>query len=181
MMYTSILLLALSPAVPTAEVAGGLSWQRDYHGARQQSGREAKPLAVVLGAGPSGWRTLARDGSLGNEAREMLASSYICVHINTATPEGKRLARQFGMPSGLGIVISNRTGELQAFWHEGDLADADLVHYLTKYADPQHVTHSTDTNPPEQQTGYYPSAASSVPLQPSYFQPSYFQPSFCPS
>jgi hypothetical protein len=190
MMYTSTLLLALAGTVPTTEVVGGPSWTTDYGAAREQSAREAKPLVVVLGAGRTGCQDLTNDGGLGSEAREILANSYICVHVNTATPDGKRLAREFAMPSGQGIVISDRTGDYQAFWHEGDLANADLVRYLTRYSDPQYVAYTTATNPSQEQTSYYPQAANSTTVQPSYYPPSYFQPSyfqpsfgggFCPS
>jgi hypothetical protein len=51
------------------------------------------------------------------------------------------------MSDGLGIVISSRKGDLQAFRHEGDLSNAQLVRYLRKYADPAYVVRATHENP----------------------------------
>jgi hypothetical protein len=144
--YTSTLLVALSGLMPSAESTASPSWVTDYAAAREQCAKEHKPLVVVLGSGKAGWKKLGREG-ISPEARTVLADQYICVHVNTATSEGRQLAKEFGMPNGLGIVISDRTGELQAFRHEGDLTEEKLARYLTKYSDPEYVVQVTMTNP----------------------------------
>ena len=47
----------------------------------------------------------------------------------------------------MGIAISDVTGDKLAFYHEGDLANADLVRYLERYSDPNRVVEFTESNP----------------------------------
>jgi hypothetical protein len=178
MLHTSMLLLALAGTATPSEVAKeGPTWHRDYAKARQVGARAEKPLAVVLGTGESGWKDLGRDGGLGEKARQLLADKYVCVYIDTSTKAGERLARDFEIPGGKGLVLSDRTGELQAFAHEGDLANADLVRHLQKYADPNHVVRTTETNPAR--VSYY-SPATTAPATTQPYYPS-AQPAFYPS
>jgi hypothetical protein len=152
-MYTSILMVALSGFAPSATAADAPIWLTDYRTALKQGASKNKPVAVVLAPGANGWRKLANEGDLSNTAREILESQYVCVHINTATTEGMRLAKGFDLPSGLGIVISDRTASLQAFYHEGDLTDEKMVRYLQRYGDPQYTVTTTETNPSERRRG----------------------------
>jgi hypothetical protein len=165
-MYTSILLLALSGATPAMTTADGPSWQQDYSAARRRAAREKKPLAVFLAPGKGSWDKIGRDGGLGEEARRLLAQNYVCVHVDTGKTEGQRLAEAFEMPEGLGIVVSDRTGDLQAFRHEGDLANRDLARYLQRYADPDRVVRATESNPG--QPAGYSYGAPSYPVLQSY-------------
>jgi hypothetical protein len=48
-----------------------------------------------------------------------------------------------------GIVISDSTGKLQAFRHEGNLRDEDLVYYLERFSNADLIVLHTETNPPE--------------------------------
>ncbi len=171
-MYTSMLVLALSGFAPAADASAGVTWHSDYGAAKKQAASANKPLAVFLGAGADGWRKMSREGALPEEARQLLASQYVCVHIDTATEKGKRLAAEFEMPEGLGIVISDRTGELQAFYHEGDFANADLVRYLKRYGDPTYVVRATESNPGKHGRGGHHAA-------PVYSHS--YAPSYCPS
>jgi hypothetical protein len=146
-MYTSILVVALTGLSAPAESATVASWSQDYTSARKQAIAEKKPLAVFLAPGTGGWDKIGRDGGLSTEAHSLLVRHYTCVHVNTATSAGKALAEAFEVPSGLGIVISDRTGDIQAFRHEGDLVNQDLVRYLNKYSDPNRVARATESNP----------------------------------
>jgi hypothetical protein len=145
--YTSTLLIALLGAAPSPETAQEPSWVTDYSEALECSAADEKPVAVILAPGKEGWRKIDREGRLTDEAKAVLAGQYICLHVNTATRKGRSLARKLEMPDGLGIVLSSRTGELQAFRHEGDLSSGKLVRYLRKYGDPDYVVRKTDTNP----------------------------------
>src|SRR5262249_39112171 len=58
----------------------------------------------------------------------------------TSTEAGKRTASDFEMPGGKGIIISDRTGGVQAFRHEGDLTNADLHAYLQRYTGDRAIT-----------------------------------------
>jgi hypothetical protein len=146
-MYTSILLAALTGVAPTAEAGKAPKWSLDYTAACKQAAQEKKPLVVILAPGEGAYQKLGRDGGLGAEAEGQLAEKYVCVHIDTNSARGKELAKAFAIPEGLGIVISDRTGEKQAFRHEGDLARADLVRYLQRYGDPNYVFVETESNP----------------------------------
>jgi hypothetical protein len=169
-MYTSVMLVALSGccAHSLPEVQSP-RWLDDYWTACQQSAEQKKPLAVFVGSGAEGWEKLSRDGKLGKEAREILSSAYVCLYIDSSTREGGQLARAFDLPDGWGVVLSDRGGTKQAFHHRGDLKGEDLEYYLKKYADPNVVVRTTETNPPERGTasGYS-----------SYYQPTYYQPTF---
>jgi hypothetical protein len=144
-MYTSILLLALS-SVPGNVVVGPI-WESDYAVAQKRAESAKKPLAVFLAPGERGYDKIARNGGLTAEVQKMLAAKYVCLHVDTAQAAGRSLAAVFEMPSGLGVVVSDRTGAVQAFRHEGDLTNVDLSRYLVKYADPSRTVVRTESNP----------------------------------
>jgi hypothetical protein len=146
-MYTSILLVALTGVAPNADAAKAPKWSLDYAAASKQAAQEKKPLAVFLAPGEGAYQKLGHEGGIGSEAEGLLAEKYVCVHVDTTTSKGKELARAFAIPEGLGIVISDRTGEKQTFRHEGDLDRAVLVSYLTRYGDPNYVFVETESNP----------------------------------
>src|SRR6516165_5676803 len=122
----------------------------DYGGARKTAQEAGKPLAVVIGHGNGGWNKLSQTGKLTEETLQVLASRYTCLFVNTQDRTGKDLAKVFEIEEGPGIIISDRTGELQAFFHAGDLADATLVDYLRQFADPNLVVRKTITNPSDE-------------------------------
>jgi hypothetical protein len=150
-MYTSLVFFALVGSFAPSATPDGPQWLRDYATARKQARTEKKPLAVVVGSGKTGWEKLSREGRLGKEVNNLLAENYVCVYVDAGQKAGERLASALELEDGLGIVLSDRTGELQAFRHEGDLANGDLARYLRRYADPDRVVDSTDSNPGSEQ------------------------------
>jgi hypothetical protein len=62
----------------------------------------------------------------------------------------------------VGIVLSDRTGNLQAFYHDGDISKADLDKWVTRFADPSVGVRSTMTNDSLQVSMYPPSDSSST-------------------
>jgi hypothetical protein len=146
LVVTSILMVALT-GLPGGVMSTAPKWHTDYAIAQKEAESAKKPLAVFLAPGGAGYDKVARDGGMNSEVRRTLATEYVCVHINSAEANGKRLAAEFEMPSGLGIIISDRTGTVQAFRHEGDLGNRDLGRYLVKYADPNRVPIRTESNP----------------------------------
>jgi hypothetical protein len=159
-MYTSILVFALTGSV--AADAASLTWQNDYVMARSQVQREGKPLAVFIGLGESGWEKVGKDNALSNEVKRVLANKYTCVYVDSKTDEGKRLAKDFEMPGGLGLVISDKTGDLQVFHHQGTLSNEALATYLVRYADPNRVVQTTDSHS-SSRTSYYSGPNGSAP------------------
>jgi hypothetical protein len=154
---TSILALALVAAAPVVGFAQSPTWQTDYSAAQKKAADQQRPLAVVFGQGVNGWQQLA--GSQAADANRTLADKYVCCYVDTATPEGLALARKFELTVSVGVTLSDRTGNLQAFWHEGTLSADVLAGYLAKYADPQRAVTTTDTNPPIRAISYYPSGS----------------------
>ncbi len=154
-MYTSLALVALSSFLALAVPEERHPWLSDYSLAALQGQNEKKPLAVFVGSGPAGWDKLSKDGKLGEEVQRILESHYVCVYVDTSRNHGKQLAAAFELDDSTGIVISDRTGGIQAFHHEGDLYNRDLERYLRKYADPNFVVRGTEINLSEE-VSYYP-------------------------
>ena len=145
-MYMSVTVLALSGFfVGTMPVSP--AWQGDYDLARKLGRDGRKPLAVFIASGKSGWNHLSKEGNLGTETNRVLAAEYVCVYLDTNQSAAKRLATAFEIPDGTGLILSDRTGGVQAFRHEGDLRNQDLNRYLTRYSDPQRVVTTTESNP----------------------------------
>src|SRR5437899_2515200 len=123
-MYTSLIALAMVGAPGDALVP---SWQT-YSQASQMVQMERKPMAVFLGTGQKGWEQVA--GSLDSEAEKVLAASYVCAYVDTSTPAGEKLAEAFALKNGVGVVLSDRRGDVQVYSHEGKLSQPDLVRQL---------------------------------------------------
>jgi hypothetical protein len=144
-MYTSIGAVTLAglflASAPAAEVP---VWQHSYDLARQQGKREGKPLAVILGSGKQGFQEVAEEGKLSRRTRKLLAAHYIPVYLDLKARAGRQLAKALDISEGVGIVISDRTGRLQAFSHDGTLSNEDLAYYLERYADPDHIVRTTE-------------------------------------
>lgn len=175
-MYTSIVLVALVGAGGIPESAAQTpQWHRDYFAARKLISREHKPLAVFVGRGESGWDDRSKEGELSKEAKNLLDAHYICVYVDTTKAEGRQLADSFDLKEGL--VLSDGSGDQQAFRHEGSLSNPDLEKHLRKFSDPDRVPVKTETTaapavryyePPVPQPspfaspgGYYPGFGSS--------------------
>jgi hypothetical protein len=184
-MYTSLMWLALVGVGAPADAPG---WQTDYSQARREGAAKNRPLAVFLAPGKGGWEKVAT-GKLNGPAHQLLASRFIPVHIDTDTEKGRQMARDFEMTSGVGLVISDRSGQFQAFRHEGKLSATDLTAYLERYAASGRVVQTTDTHSAGR-TSYYQGGANPANGYPAggytypgafqgWSQPSYgFAPSF---
>jgi hypothetical protein len=143
----SVLLIALWGIAPSVRQEPG--WITDYGEAKKLSEMERKPIAAFVGSGVKGWNDISREGRLESDTGRLLAKSYVCLYVDTATEEGRRLARAFEISQSRGIVISNSNGKLQAFRHEGNLRNEDLTYYLERFSNPDLVVSHTETNPPE--------------------------------
>jgi predicted adenine nucleotide alpha hydrolase (AANH) superfamily ATPase len=133
-MYTSILVIALASTMNSVQVTDGIAWQSEYKAAQAEVIKTGKPLAVFIGNGDHGWNKVVREGNLTPEARQNLNKHFTCVYVNTATAEGKALAKGFEIET-RGLVISDVKGTKQAFSHAGDLTQDEVKTVLVKYAD----------------------------------------------
>jgi hypothetical protein len=174
-MYTSLFLAALFGLNLSNDAADGPFWLKDYPVAQQQAASKRKPIAVFIGSGKTGFLRLAKEDELNPNVRSLLTEKYICVYVDTQIADGRQLAADFNMSSGLGLVISDRTGKVQAFRHEGNLAARMLEQYLERYADPDRIVRTTETNPTER-ASYYGSPQQTT--QAYYGNQGGFAPSF---
>src|ERR1019366_1476441 len=114
-MHTFLTTVALIVAAPAA------TWEISYSNGQQLAAAQHKPLVVVFAPGANGWTKVVRAEAPAKELTKILAEQYVCVFIDTATPQGNSLAQNFDISGGVGMVISDRHGGSQAFWHQGDL------------------------------------------------------------
>src|SRR5262249_34051219 len=144
-MHTSILLVALT-TMPAAEPAK-TTWLTDYGQAQRQGKSIGKPLAVFLAPGKDGWRKLTKEGKLNDKALAALAEGYVAVHIDTDRDAGKKCTKALSMASGLGVVLSARSGEIQAFRQEGSLDGDALASSLENHSGKETVRVSNYVEP----------------------------------
>jgi len=160
-MYTSVVLVALSGSVVASYAAQDLAWQTDYAQARKMGETQRKPLAVFIGTGAAGYDKVCRDGKLSPEVQKLLADNYICVYVDAGTPEGEKLAKALAITQSKGLIISDRSGQLQAFYHQGDLTETSMTQWLRRFADPNVVVRTTIVNDDSRVSMYYsPTSAS---------------------
>jgi hypothetical protein len=152
-MHTSLVLVAL--ALLNSAALESPAWMTDYDLARKTGREEQKPLAVFVSSGTRGWHRVTKEGKLANETARILADDYVCVYVDSDAAWGKRLASALELPDGLGLVISDRTGRLQAYHHVGDVANEDLARNLHRYADAERPVRTTETDS-SQHVSYYP-------------------------
>jgi hypothetical protein len=143
-MYTSALFVALLSGLLPPATLDAPAWQTQYEAARKLGRQGGKPLAVFIASGQTGWNQLLSDGQLGKETRRMLATEYVCLYVDVTATGGKQLAAALAVTSGLGLVISDASGDIQAFRHEGKLAEDVLARHLKKYADRDRLVEATE-------------------------------------
>jgi hypothetical protein len=74
----------------------------------------------------------------------------------------------------VGVVLSDRTGSLQAFYHKGDMASADLIRFLKRCAEPNRNVRTTETINSSMQTSMYlDPAQGGNPSSVGYYAPAY--------
>ena len=142
----------MNPSIALITLWGALSaapapkWEKDYRAARTVTARVQKPMAVFVASGKDGWKKFVTDGRLDAESKKLLSEQYVVVYVDRNTTSGRKTADSLGFTELPGLVLSDRTGDLQAFRHEGELSVADLARFLTRYADPGHVVYTTESN-----------------------------------
>ena len=109
------------------------AWSTDYWQARSAAKAQNKPLAVVLATGANGQgKVLSADGSFSISATAVMSEHFVPVYVDVSQAAGRDLAQQFGIKSGVGVVISDRTGDYQAFNHDGTISEAELLRQLDR-------------------------------------------------
>ena len=160
-MNTSIIGVALVAALfPAHNATLAPAWHHDYRQARDVGSRENKPLVVVIGSGKTDWANLAKPAEQDGSINQTLRSSYVCLFVDTDTTEGQTLARSFEM-SGPGVVISTRTGDVEAYRKAGEVPARELAKELVNHTDDGYVARKLAPPAP---------APAPAPIQPAYYQ-----------
>lgn len=131
-----------------------ITWQTDYGSASTRAANEKKPLAVFIDKGTSPQKVVL-EGKLTAETTQLLSDKFVCVFIDAASDEGKKLAQSFEMEQGL--ILSDNSGAKQALRHTGAVATTDLNRYLTEQAEtttpaPTTLTGTTISPAPSRRT-----------------------------
>lgn len=129
--------------VPEWVATGGIIWHRDYAVAKEMARREQKLLAVIVGRGTLGWRELLRDGTWDATIRGLLRADYVAVYLNQDNAADRAWVSAMGLSGQVGLVLSDRGGSLMAYRHVGRMSATELVHQMTRFADPKTVVQTT--------------------------------------
>jgi hypothetical protein len=137
-------IIALAGSIASANnIPEQPQWQKNYSDARTWAAERQKPLAVFIGSGVSGWEKLSKDGNFDPKVYQLLKDKYACVYIDTDTEAGKVMAKRFAVDV-KGLVISDKTLNTEAFYHNGDMSKELVAKALERYADTP-VAASTET------------------------------------
>src|SRR5262249_7618659 len=113
-MCTSVLYFAFAGLGASAAAPAAPVWLTDYRQARAQAKNAQRPLAVFVGTGKDGFHKVSRDGILSADVQKALARSYVCLYLDVSQANAKKLAGEFQIGTGRGLVISSRAGDAQA-------------------------------------------------------------------
>ncbi|HVK16809.1 MAG TPA: hypothetical protein VM533_07660 [Fimbriiglobus sp.] len=173
MFSTSLATAAVAGLLASGSLAKEPTWQSDYRKALAQATQQQKPVAVFIARGDAGHARLINEGGIGSDATRVLRNSYVCLYVNTETDRGQALAGAFQIREGL--IISDKTGGVQALRHEGTVSRTDLTNYLTRYVNAGQVAQT------EFHSGVQPVAQTvTQPAPVAYQQPVYQQPVYQP-
>jgi hypothetical protein len=111
---------------------------------------------------------------LDTEVTKVLNDNYVCVYVDRSSNAGQRLAADFEMAHGPGIVLSSRAGDLQAFRHSGEVSNEVLAQQLRRFADANLVVKHTETLAPVQHTSFYPANGQVAPAPAPYVYPTFY-------
>ena len=142
MTLTTSLTAAILTAWSAVAANPSLPWQPDYRTAVQKAAETKKPLAVFIGHGIAGQSSLITQGGLGTAETKTLSEEFVSLYVDVDTEAGKKLAASFEITEG--VIISDRSGSLQAVFHEGTVTKTELNDYLNRYAEPTKTVTTTE-------------------------------------
>lgn len=160
-MYNSVLLLSLLGWGGEVSPVAVPKWLTSYHLAREQGKAQKKPLVVVIGEGANGYQRISSEGKLSPKILRLLADNYVCLYLDAKQASNRELIAAFGITGGRGLVISDRTGDLQAFRQEGELAEGILLASLQRFSDASVVVTTTETTSTFRVSYYPPTSGAS--------------------
>jgi hypothetical protein len=171
---TSLAAFALSGFMATA-IPSQPAWTSDYRTALSAASEYRKPIAVFITKGSQA--QLTKGEGLSADAAKLIKDGYVALHVDTTTEKGQKLAKSFDLAEGL--IISDKTGGVQALRHAGTVTSTELNGYLAKYAGAEPVT-TTDyrTTGQADQPAFQPQYA---PAYRTYAPPVYGARGSCPN
>jgi thioredoxin 1 len=122
-------------ALALGETSASPTWMSDYTAAQDVGIKSKRPLAVFIGKGADGFHHVNRAGNLGSAAEKLLAESYVCVYLDVTSPAAEAYVQAFGFKAGKGLILSDRSGAHQAFYHDGDLSAGELTEALRRHGE----------------------------------------------
>jgi hypothetical protein len=143
-MYTSLTCLALACTIPLTGLNAPLV-HSSYGDAKEASRRSGRPMAVFV-AKANAVEPVLQEGALSAQARKVLAERYVCVVLDPSTMENRKLVDALGITQEAGLVISDRSGSVQAYHHNGKIGGDLLVRQLERFADPEVEVTTTQSN-----------------------------------
>lgn len=179
-MFTTSLTAAVLSGMLASGSLDSPKWRTSYRDAASAATELRKPIAIFITTGSPA--KLVKEGTLGKDAARLLRDGFVPLTVDTTTDAGKDLAKTFHLSEGL--VISDRTGGVQALRHAGAVTDADLKGYLERFTAPTAAVASTEyrgaavapTVQPQSQAVQYQFQATQYQPQPVQYQPQYVQP-----
>ena len=131
MMLTTLLGVAVTIGAGWVEPTG---WHTDYAKAHAEARKADKPLFVMICPGSSEYAQMTGLGTFLNERVEgSLRTDFVRVMIDTDTPEGQEMAKQFQVEEGPYFAIIDRSGKWQVYYQTGIVLEDDLTPVLAKH------------------------------------------------
>ena len=131
-MFTALLGVAAYVGVGWGEAP--TAWHNDYAQAVSEACTSDKPLFIVICSGSSEYAQLASLGSfLSDGIERTLKTDYVRIMIDTDSPAGRELARQFDVEEGPHFVILDRSCKWQVYYQSGTLLETDLTPVLAQF------------------------------------------------
>src|SRR5262245_16746251 len=123
-MYVSAVLLALALTAPSESPQP--VWQTDYAKSLQIAKESSKPIAVVIGSGQDGWKSICTNGSFGDGVTKILADNYVCTYVDASDARNHKLVQDFETRQYPTLIISDRGGALQMHRQVGAMDSTQL-------------------------------------------------------
>lgn len=162
-MYTSVAWLALAgffngPVAAPVETPEPV-WLTNYAEAQQLARSQNRPLAVFVAPGSDSHERVVNEGTLTMKTRKVLQDSYVCVHLDAFGSESRSTVQALAVKKGRGVILSDRSGDYQAFHCDGMLPEHVLLAKLKQFSESDSLVKTTDVHhQPTARTSFYPPA-----------------------
>ena len=143
-MFSLLVVAALYAGYSASNIPQNLTWNDDYTKAQSLVRTTHKPMAVFLGNGESGWKSIVKESVVSALATRLLSDRFVCVFVDTSTPAGRAFAAALEV-SAHGLVISDSTGKSQSYSLSGTLTGTELENTLAKYSSEDRDVRATES------------------------------------